>query len=326
MVLRRMRALRYHCASTAMALSPPTAAVPPGSPLRAVEPAGGLAGEVRIARADLVMTTSERTLSSAAPRIAGNTSLIHFLHTAPDIAFTSEPFLRRFPAITRIVVPAGCDPGWFAARSGLRPEQVVAVDDFTLPRESLLGTARAKVIVAAGRLPEDSAVLDLVEGFRQALPHLPGWQLRIAGEGPKLADLREFVDRYELAPRVLVLGARHDLARHYLDAGLVVRIETFDSNGLSVLEGLAAGVPVLGSDSVPAVRRHVRHAENGWVLDRTDPAAIAEALVALSDPDRRADLAAEARAARAGLLTLAGERALRDLVEDTTAGSDRRAS
>jgi glycosyltransferase involved in cell wall biosynthesis len=313
MALRRMRVLRHRHAATALAMSGAPRA-PRGSALAAVAPASGLGGEVRIARADIVVTTSDRTLASAAPRVSSG-RLVHFLHTRADVALASDQFMKRLPAITRIVVPVSVDPVDFAQRSGLHPTQIVPADDFTLPRESLLGTARAKVILAAGRLSDESAILDLAEAFRLALPLLPGWQLRVAGAGPKAAELRDFVDRYGLGSRLLVLGGCHDLATQYLDAGLVVRVGPSEASGLSVLEALAAGVPVLGSGSVPAVTRHVRPGVNGWVLGRCDPQAIAASLVELSDPERRAAYAAAARAGTVGLLTESDRRALYDLFD-----------
>lgn len=301
MAMRRMRVLRHHHAATALALSAGSR-VPQQSPLHSVWSANSLAGEVRIARADIVVTTSAQALASAAPRVTPGARLVHFLHTRPDAALASLEFMPRVPAVSMVVVPPAVHPGRFAEQAGLRADQVVAADDFTLPREALLGTATGTVIVAAGRLAADSAILDLAEGFRRALPQLPGWQLRVLGGGPKLADLRAFTERHGLGSRLLALGPRYDAGLHYLEAGLVVRLESSDVNGLSVLEALAAGVPVLGADDVPAVQRHVAPGLSGWVLHRRDPEAIAEALVeAARGP--RAEYAAAARESRAGLLT-----------------------
>jgi glycosyltransferase involved in cell wall biosynthesis len=311
MALRRVRVLSRALASTPLALSGGSA--PVGSPLRGVQPAGGLAGEVRIARADLVVTTSERTLASAAPRLTGHTRLIHFLHARPDDELRSERFLRRIGAASRVIVPPSVDAAAFAAAVGLPSDRVSSMDDFTLPADALLSAAQPDVALAAGRLPAGSAILDLAEAFRLAGPELPGWQLRVAGDGPGRAELEDFVAAHRLRSRLLVLGARHDLAAHYLDAGLVARIEPTDVNGLSVLEALAAGLPVLAADSVPAARRHVRDGVDGRVLGRVDPPALAAALVELSEPGVRAELAAAARTSGRGLLTDAGREELHAL-------------
>jgi glycosyltransferase involved in cell wall biosynthesis len=312
MALRRMQVLRDGYSSHALAMSARPRAVPRGSALRSVSPAAGLTGEIRLARADVVVTTSSRTLASAAPRLTAG-RLVHFLHERPELALASAQFMRRVPAITRLVVPAATDPRWFATAAGLRADQVLAADDFVDPAETLLGSARGRVILAVGALAADTAILELAEGFRCALPQLPGWQLRVAGDGPGLGLLREYIAQHGLGTRLLALGPRYDLAAQYADAGIVARLERGDCGGLSVLEALAAGVPVLGGSAVPAVLRHVRSDTNGWVLDRSDPVAIAEALVRLADDERRARLAAGARATRTWAPDDAARRALHDL-------------
>lgn len=67
MAARRITVLRDRCASTLLALSGAPGRVPAGTPLHGIMPSRGLTGEVRIARADLVVTTSELTLATAAP-------------------------------------------------------------------------------------------------------------------------------------------------------------------------------------------------------------------------------------------------------------------
>jgi glycosyltransferase involved in cell wall biosynthesis len=314
---RRMDVLRHRLSSTMLALSAPSSPVPVDSPLRSVPRVGGLVGEARIARADLVITTSERTLASAAARLPRRAALVHFLHTRPEVPLRAELFLRRITAASRVVVPLDVDPADFARRCGLAADQVLAADDFTPASESLFAPGGGQVILAAGRLPAQPAVLDLINAFRLAQDRLHQWQLRIAGWGPGLDEVRALVDRHRLSPQVLLLGARHDLAVQYLDAGLVVRLDDGDVNGLSVLEALAAGVPVAASRSVPAARRHIRHATNGWLLDRTDPVALAEQLRHLAEPAVGSQLRAGAAQAPTGLLTSVGRDDLHRLIDTT---------
>jgi glycosyltransferase involved in cell wall biosynthesis len=163
-----------------------------------------------------------------------------------------------------------------------------------------------------------------VEGFALAAPDMPGWQLRLCGWGMRDALIQEFVERHDLHSRVVMMGPRHRIATEYQDAGVVARVAAEDANGLSVLEALAAGVPVLGAPTVPTVTRYVEHDVNGLVLERTDPIGIAEALVELADPARRARLAEGARASRAGLFTDAGARDLADLFRRAMVAEPRR--
>ncbi len=303
MAMRRMHVLRDRLTSRAFALAPALTRAPAWSPLHAVRPVRGLAAESRIARADVVITTSARALTSAGARLTRQTRLIHFLHDHPHVQFRRQSFMRRIAEATTVVVPLSVDPEVVAKDAGLRADQVIAMDDFTLPHEALLSAADRPTILTVGRLPPRTAVLDLVAAFRLAELARRGWQLRIAGWGPGLDEVREAIARHRLAPAVLALGARHDIAQLYLDAGLLVRLDDGDVAGLSVLEALAAGVPVLAAETVPAAQRHVGHGRTGRLLTRTDPTSIAHALTELAGgSSERADLAATARAAGTGLL------------------------
>ncbi len=311
MALRRIRALRRHVAGRALAMTAGSTRPPAGSPFAAVELATGVGGRLDLAGADLVVTTSGATLAWAARRVRPEQRLVHFVHVPLPAAVRDDRFVHHAWRTARVVVPSDVDAAAFAAALGLHPRRVVAADDFVLPGDSLLSTATGRVVLCAGRWTSGSGVAEVVEGFALAAGELPGWQLRLYGGGPDEAALTDAVERRRLQGRVLLMGQRHDLAAEYLDAGVVARLAAHDVAGLPVLEALAAGVPVLGAPTVPAVARHVVQGLNGLVLERTDPVAVAEALVSIADPARRAMLARGARATRAGLLT---EVSARDLV------------
>lgn len=312
MAARRMRLLADRHRVAAFYLNP-SPAPPRHSPLGVLRPARSLGGEARLARSDIVVTTTESTAASAVARRTGATRIVHFVHDRPDYALSTRRLMQSIPALSHVVVPLSVDPAEFAARAGIAPARVTAMDDFADPAESLPGTARPRTALLAGRITP--AVRDVVAAFRLALPRLPGWQLRVIGGGPDVPALAADVEAAGLESRVLVLGPRHDVARQLPDAGVVVHLDADDVNGLSVIEALAAGVPVLGGPDVPAVRRFVRDGHNGLVPGRLDTATVADALVALADDERRAALAANARASRTGLADAGTARALHELVD-----------
>lgn len=64
----------------------------------------------------------------------------------------------------------------------------------------------------------------------------------------------------------------------------------------SLLEAMASGCLVIGSDTAP-VREVLRHGENGWLVDFFDDSAMAEQIVmVLDDPAAQAALRRQARA------------------------------
>jgi glycosyltransferase involved in cell wall biosynthesis len=324
MALRRIRALRGHVVGRALAMARGVTRAPARSPFAAVEPATGVGGRLDLAGADIVVTTSSQTLAWASARIRGDQRMVHFVHVDEAAAMRDERFVHNAWRPILVVVPPAVDPLRFARTLGLRHDQVAVQDDFVLGSESLLSTATAPVVLSVGRWTPTGGVPALVEGFALAAPDLPEWQLRLCGWGLSATSIQEFVERRDLHSRVVMMGPRHHIATEYQDAGVVARVAAEDANGLPVLEALAAGVPVLGSPTVPTVARYVQHDVNGLVLDRTDPTAIAEALIELADPARRARLAEGARASRAGLFTDAGARDLADLFRRAMVAEPRR--
>lgn len=302
MSLRRMQVLAADHDVAGLALTPPAAGAERTRLVRAFPPARSLAGEARLARSDVIVTVGDRTAASAVARLAPGTRVVHTVHATAATALAGHRFMQSVPRIAGAVVPLAIDPAEFARRSGIPAARVMAMDDFVPGTESLLATGRSRWIVVAGAVTP--ATRQVVEAFALALPGLPGWRLRVLGGGAEFDALGERVEELGLRERAVLLREVADIAPHYADAGLVVAINPAEANGLSVVEGLAAGVPVVGSPLVPAVARLVRDGHNGVLVPRTDTITLAEVLTGLATDDRRrAALATGARADRAGLLT-----------------------
>lgn len=314
MTMRRIEVLRDTVRSTAVCLQRGGVTPPDPSPFRRVLSARTPSGRLTFMAADLVVTTSPRTLAWAAKRRVLGMRIVHVLHAAPDRVLGDEAFMHHVHLVERLLVPQEVDTAPFAHAVGLRPDQVRTADDFTLPADRLLSTAEGRVVLAAGRFAGQTGAVDIVRGFGLAQAELPGWQLRLCGWGSQRREVNAAIAEFELETRALVMGPTYDLQAEYLDAGIAVRLAADEAGGLSVLEALTAGVPVLGADTVPAVRRYVVDGVNGQVLTRADPESIAAGLIAMGDPERRARLATGARSRPSGLLTETGRRVLIEAV------------
>lgn len=139
-------------------------------------------------------------------------------------------------------------------------------------RASLDVPPDAPVALAAGRFTPQKGYDLLIEAARR-LPD-PALVL-IAGDGPGLEDARAAVARTG-AP-VRLLGRRDDLPDLLAAADLLVIPSRFEGLPLVVLEAMAAGRAVLGTD-VAGTRDAVAHGETGWLVPPEDPAVLGEAL------------------------------------------------
>ena len=155
------------------------------------------------------------------------------------------------------------------------------------------------VIACVSRLEEDKGVVTLLAAHakvgRDAL-------LIYAGDGPLNAHLQKMAKQLGLESHVHLLGLRNDVERIYAAADVVVcpsHGEIWpEAFGLAVVEAMAAGKPVVVSDS-GARPDVVANGKYGVVVPRKDPVALAGAIGRLLDDHLLAERLAQAAQARA---------------------------
>ncbi|NHN46218.1 glycosyltransferase family 4 protein [Halostella sp. JP-L12] len=137
--------------------------------------------------------------------------------------------------------------------------------------------------------------LNGVKTVLRSLEHVfPDYDIkyRIAGGGQSLTALKEFVDSYEYADRIEVLGFRDDVTDLLSNGDIFVYVSYLDSLAMTVLEAEAAGLPVIASDT-GGIPEAVGDA--GIVVPPT-PTEIAESVqTLLENPGLRVELSKRAR-------------------------------
>jgi glycosyltransferase involved in cell wall biosynthesis len=101
-----------------------------------------------------------------------------------------------------------------------------------------------KLVLYVGRLERYKNIQRVVE----AIKYLPqDFAFYVIGEGSYRSELAAIIERNQLGARVRLLGARTDtdLYRWIKTSSLLVNLSEVESFGITVLEALAAGKPVL---------------------------------------------------------------------------------
>ncbi len=128
-------------------------------------------------------------------------------------------------------------------------------------------------------------VRDVVRIFAKVNEELPS-RLMMVGDGPDRPEAEEEVRHLGLDDRVNFLGKIESVAPLLASADLFLLPSENESFGLSALEALASGVPVVGTD-VGGVPEVVRNGETGILCPVGDVDAMAQAaLLILGDKDR----------------------------------------
>lgn len=128
------------------------------------------------------------------------------------------------------------------------PSAVIAagVEERPHPRAAAL---RSSVVLVASRLEPEKRVDAGVRAFAASGLAGQGWRLAVAGTGSLEVATKELVAGLGLDGAVDLLGHRDDVADLMADAAVLLAPTPGEHFGLSVLEAMASGVPVVADGS-----------------------------------------------------------------------------
>ena len=149
--------------------------------------------------------------------------------------------------------------------------------------------------ISVGRLAKEKKFPVLFEAFKEITISQPQTHLILVGDGPIKKDLQKLAQELDLTDQITFTGfVDHAEMPHYLAAAQAFAFaSTTETQGLVMVEGMAAGLPVVAVDA-PGSRDVVQHEVNG-LLTENSTSALARGMAHLvADPTRRQTLAAGA--------------------------------
>src|SRR4029079_2882476 len=151
------------------------------------------------------------------------------------------------------------------------------------------------VIGSVGRLVEQKDYPTQLHAFALAAPRLPHLRMAIAGDGPLRATLEQMTHDLAIADRVRFLGDHDDVPTLLRSADLFAMSSRFEPFGVALLEGKAAGLPIVAT-AVNEIPNIIADGESGLLTPPENAANMAALFVKLAqDGDCRARLGARAR-------------------------------
>ncbi|WP_327113283.1 glycosyltransferase [Streptomyces sp. NBC_01341] len=134
------------------------------------------------------------------------------------------------------------------------------------------------LIAAAGQLVTRKGFDTLINAFALVAPHHPQWRLRIYGRGPEQARLQDLVHAHGLSDAVRFMGALPDLTAEWDKAAFAVSAARRESFGLTMVEAMHHGLPVLAADAPFGPGEIVVPGHNGILVPVGDEQAMAQAM------------------------------------------------
>jgi len=267
---------------------------------------------------DLVHTHSSKAgiLGRAAARLAGVPGIVHTVHgwSFNDVqpSITRRLYIEAERAAARVTDRIVCvarfdrERGLAAGighpsqyrivRSGIDPTLYVAPEGARQRLREALGAGPQDVVVGSiANFKPQKGPLDFVDAARRARSRDPRLRFFIAGDGELRPAAERAIADAGLGGVVHLLGWRDDVPELLAAMDLFVLTSLFEGLPRVVLQAMAASVPVVATDT-GGVAEVILDGETGRLVPPGDPAAAAEAIVALArDGDTRRRLAASAR-------------------------------
>lgn len=104
-----------------------------------------------------------------------------------------------------------------------------------------------KVMVYVGRIAEEKNIDEIIELFPKVINKVSNAKLLIVGAGPKLENLKEEVRNNNLCGKVIFTGMvkPEEVYKYYKLGDLFVTASTSETQGLTYIEALSTGCPVV---------------------------------------------------------------------------------
>jgi glycosyltransferase involved in cell wall biosynthesis len=241
-------------------------------------------------------TAKARFLTAFAGRLAGVKVLVQTMHgwsfnmqvdNKRWLYILAEKMATRFYDWTVMVAESDIKEGRRIGvlndkisiiRSGVNIDRMRNVDPSAVVRlRAQLAPDGETVFTLVGRLSQPKTPDVFVEAAALLVARHPRTRFVIVGDGVFREPVEALVKERGLSAHVVLLGLRTDAAEIVAASDIIVHSSTHEGLPKTILEGMAAGKAVIGTD-VDGVSIVLQNEVNGLLIPKNDPVALATAM------------------------------------------------
>ena len=210
-----------------------------------------------------------------------------FLHDVDGVICPSEivrDLLSKYKVkVEKRVIPTGIELAKFE-----RPE--IKEENLATLRSKLGIKEDEKMLLSLSRISYEKNIQAVLAAFAQVLKEENKVKLVVAGDGPYLDSLKEQAVQLQIQDQVIFTGmiAPSETALYYKAADFFISASTSETQGLTYLESLASGTPVIAHGN-PYLDNLISDKMFGTLYygEQDLAGAILEALIATPDMDEQ---------------------------------------
>ncbi|MFI0765964.1 glycosyltransferase family 4 protein [Streptomyces sp. NPDC021218] len=239
-------------------------------------------------------------VSRFAPRRALRIAQEHLRYDAHSKKLRRE-LAPHYRLLDAIVTTTEADAAVYRGKMPLPGVRTLAIPN-SVPEPAVAPSeGTAPVIAAAGRLVRGKRFDLLIDAFAEVTAKFPAWRLRIYGGGAEKERLAEQIERLGLSGSAELMGSYSPIEAEFAKASLVAVASEAESFGMTIVEAMRCGVPVVSTDCPLGPAEIIEDGVTGRLVPTGDKQALASALMELmaDAPARRAMAAAALESSRA---------------------------
>jgi len=159
------------------------------------------------------------------------------------------------------IIPTGIDFGQFSIDEDhsriteIKDELSIATDDF--------------VVLNIGRLSKEKNTGSIVEAVKKLIPNNPRIKLVVIGDGPEMKNLQKSIQGFENNIKLIGRVPWEQIGYYYHIGHTFVTASRFETQGLTVIEALSSGIPVICTND-KAFLDIIEDGYNGMLFESDD--------------------------------------------------------
>ncbi len=219
-------------------------------------------------------------------------SVIHTVHRADGDAFTGNWFVKRLIAhyVDRVVVVSGSARERFAAHYDYPLSKIDIVHNGIEVADAVERVAKETpgrlVLGTVANLSYDKDFTTLLSAFQKIAVINPEAELVVVGDGPRAGEIQKLSYGLGLSRKVKFLGFRTDVPDILSTFDIFVLSSHTEGFGMSILEAMAAQVPVIASN-VGGIKEVIEDGISGKLFEYGDSEGLKDAVLALSGDEKK---------------------------------------
>ncbi len=182
---------------------------------------------------------------------------------------------NQFKVIDKLVVLTKQDEDKFR-KAGLENVTTIPNGLSFLPEQT--AELKNKQVIAIGRLHFDKGHDKLIQAWQNVNQIYPDWKLKIYGDGPSRGNLENQISRLSLSNSVFLQGIVDDIMDKILESSIFVMSSHYEGFGMTILESMACGLPVISFDCPTGPREILDSGTYGFLAENQNIEDLAEKL------------------------------------------------